>query len=239
MNTDSAELLEALSGRLIVSCQASLGNALRDSPTIARLAAAAVQGGASAIRCGGVGGIADIEAVRAAVDVPVIGLTKEGSTGVYITPTRDSVERIVRAGAEIVAFDATPRPRPDGSSVAELVDLIHSLGATAMADISTLEEGVAAGRAGADLVSTTLSGYTPYTSREHNGPDLELVSALRRALDESDLEDVRVYAEGRYHSVENVRDAFARGADSVVVGTAITDVAWVTASFVSAVDGAR
>ena len=97
------ELLTIISGKLIVSCQAGHGHALRDTGTIERMARAAVDGGAVAIRCGGVGGTPDVAAVVSAVKVPVIGLTKIGSEGVFITPTRESALEVVDSGAQIVA----------------------------------------------------------------------------------------------------------------------------------------
>lgn len=45
---------------------------------------AAERGGAAVIRCQG---LADISAIKGQVEVPVIGLWKEGHDGVYITPT--------------------------------------------------------------------------------------------------------------------------------------------------------
>lgn len=234
-------LLDSLIGRLIVSAQAPAGHALRDSRVIARLAAAAEQGGAAAIRCGGVGGIADVEAVVAAVTVPVIGLTKEGADGVYITPTADAVRRVAATGAQIVAFDATARERPDGSTVAGLIELARELGVLTMADVATAEEGIAAARAGADIVSTTLAGYTPETAAvaAAGQPDLALVSRLRELLDEQGPGHALLCAEGRYHSPEQARAALSAGADTVVVGTAITDVAWVTAEYARAVASGR
>lgn len=225
------ELRAAISGRLIVSCQAGPGHPLRHSAVIARLAQAAVAGGAVAIRCGGVGGVPDVVAVRAVVEVPVIGLTKDGRTGVYITPTVAAARAVVHAGADVVAVDATARPRPDGCSFRDTVDAVHDLGALVMADVSTVDEGVAAAADGADLVATTLSGYTDGGPRS-DGPDLDLVASLRRALPDAPL-----IAEGRYHTPELAAAALAAGATSVVVGTAITDPSAITARFAAAVHG--
>lgn len=219
---------DRVQGRLIVSCQAPTDHALRDTATIARIARAAVAGGAAAIRCGGYGGVPDITAVAAAVDVPVIGLTKEGSEGVYITPTARSARAVADAGAQVVAVDATGRPRPDGAMFVDTVHAVHEVGALVMADVATVAEGIAAHAAGADLISTTLSGYTPQ-SPQQSGPDLDLVAALRQALPAACL-----IAEGRYHSPHEAAQALQRGATSVVVGTAITDPAWITTSFAEA-----
>lgn len=224
-------LVGQIRGTLIVSCQAADGHPLRDTPTIVRLARAAVLGGASAIRCGGYGGIADVAAVCAAVPVPVIGLTKQGDTGVYITPSVASALEVARAGAAVVAIDATDRRRPDGSSFADAVAAVHAAGALVMADISTLAEGIAAHRTGADLISTTLSGYVPGSPRL-DGPDLELVRALRATLP-----DAVITAEGRYRTPEEAAAGRLAGADAVIVGTAITDPAWITSRFQAAVQG--
>ena len=102
-----------------------------------------------------------------------------------------------------------------------------------MADCGTLEDGIAAAEAGADIISSTLAGYTE-NSRRLSGPDLELISELRNALP-----DAVLIAEGRYHSPEHAAQAIALGADSVVVGTAITDPAFITATFAKAIAGAR
>ena len=230
--TTAAEFAEMVRGRLIVSCQAPDGHPLRDTPTIVRLARAAVQGGAAAIRCGGYGGIADVRAVAGAVDVPVIGLTKDGTEGVYITPTVAAAQAVARAGAAVVAIDATARPRPDGAPFVDSVVAVHALGALVMADISTVTEGVAAAAAGADLISTTLSGYVDGSPRRP-GPDLDLVGALRTRLP-----DALITAEGRYRSPDEAAAAMASGADAVIVGTAITDPAWITGQFRLAVEDA-
>jgi N-acylglucosamine-6-phosphate 2-epimerase len=95
-----------------------------------------------------------------------------------------------------------------------------------MADVATLDEGVAAAAAGADFVSTTLSGYVPGSPRQ-DGPDLDLVAALAAAL------AVPVVAEGRISTPEEAALALARGAHSVVVGTAITAPTALTSRFVT------
>ena len=220
-----ADLLTTIGGRLVVSCQAGPGHPLRDTATLRRMAQAAVLGGAAAVRCGGVGGVPDVAAITAAVDVPVIGLTKRGSAGVFITPTVADARAVLRAGAAVVAIDGTPRPRPDGATLRETIEAVHATGGLVMADVSTRAEGVAAAEAGADLVATTLAGYTPYSTAA-DGPDLMLVRELA-----ADLPGVPVVAEGRYHRPEHVRAALDAGAASVVVGTAITDPAWITRSF--------
>ncbi|WP_406012750.1 putative N-acetylmannosamine-6-phosphate 2-epimerase [Streptomyces sp. NBC_00984] len=219
------ELATTLQGKLIVSCQAPPGDPMRETGTLVRLARSAVAGGGAAIRANEPEVVA---AIVAAVDLPVIGLWKDGDVGVYITPTVRHALAIVEAGADVVAADATDRPRPDGSTFAELIAAVHGAGALVMADVSTLAEGIAAAGQGADFVSTTLSGYVPGTP-EQTGPDLALVSALAAAI------DVPVVAEGRINTPAEAADALARGAHSVVVGTAITAPTALTARFVAGI----
>ncbi|MFG3136199.1 N-acetylmannosamine-6-phosphate 2-epimerase [Streptomyces sp. NPDC048211] len=219
------ELATTLRGKLIVSCQAPPGDPMRETSTLVRLAQSAVAGGGAAIRANDPEVVAAITAV---VGLPVIGLWKDGDTGVFITPTVRHALAVASAGAAVVAADATDRPRPDGSTFAELVEAVHAAGALVMADVSTLAEGVAAAELGADFVSTTLSGYVPGTPKQ-TGPDLDLVSALSAAI------DVPVVAEGRINTPGEAADALARGAHSVVVGTAITAPTALTARFVAGI----
>ncbi|MEU1468120.1 N-acetylmannosamine-6-phosphate 2-epimerase [Streptomyces sp. NPDC005761] len=219
------ELAATLRGKLIVSCQAPPGDPMRETSTLVRLALSAVAGGGAAIRANDPEVVAAITAV---VDLPVIGLWKDGHTGVFITPTVRHALAVAGAGAAVVAADATDRPRPDGSTFAELVEAVHTAGALVMADVSTLAEGVAAAGLGADFVSTTLSGYVPGTPKQ-TGPDLDLVSALSAAI------DVPVVAEGRINTPAEAAEALTRGAHSVVVGTAITAPTALTARFVEGI----
>ncbi|MGR6090042.1 N-acetylmannosamine-6-phosphate 2-epimerase [Brevibacterium sp. CSND-B09] len=223
------EILEALRGRLIVSAQAYPGEPMRDPRTMAQVAASAVSGGASAVRVQGLG---DIQATRSAVDVPVIGLWKDGKDGVVITPTYQHAYAVALAGSHIVALDGTRRERPDGLSLAETVKRLHEqTNALVMADCGSLDDAKAAADAGADIVGTTLAGYSgerPATE----GPDLELISAIRAAEPPALL-----VAEGRIHTPLHATAAREAGAHSVVVGTAITHPATITSWFTEAVEG--
>ncbi|WP_027092955.1 N-acetylmannosamine-6-phosphate 2-epimerase [Cohnella thermotolerans] len=198
---------------LIVSCQALPDEPLHGAEMMKRMAVAAEQGGAVGIRANGT---QDIRAIKEAVEVPVIGIIKRDIPGsaVYITPEMEDVRAILEAGADIVALDMTDR---EGrlSKVKEMIDFIHAAGAKVMADISVLEEGMAAERLGSDIISTTLSGYTPYSPRQA-GPDLELVKKLTEKV------SVPVAAEGRIWSEREAVQAMRLGASYVVVGAAIT-----------------
>ncbi|MET8264802.1 N-acetylmannosamine-6-phosphate 2-epimerase [Micromonospora arida] len=223
-------LIEGIRHRLVVSCQAYPGEPMRSPDTMRRVALAAAQGGAAGIRAQG---LADIAAIRQAVDLPLIGLWKDGDDEVFITPTLEHALSVARAGAHVVALDGTARPRPDCRTLRDTITAVHELtGALVMADCSTLSEGIAAAAAGADLVGTTLSGYTAYTSKQP-GPDLDLVARLATAV------DVPVVAEGRIHTPVQAAQALRAGAWSVVVGTAITHPTTITGWFTSAMADAR
>jgi putative N-acetylmannosamine-6-phosphate epimerase len=226
MSTRESPLIRSLKGGLIVSCQALAHEPLHGAEIMARMARAAQDGGAVGIRANGP---ADVRAIREAVALPLIGLFKDGTKGVYITPTLAHARAIAEAGADMIALDATPRPRPNGESLKEIIAALHALGKLVMADISTLEEGCAAEAAGADLLSTTLSGYTPY-SPQQPGPDLELVRHLVAVA------HVPVIAEGRIRTPAELAAALQAGAYAAVVGGAITRPQSITRTFVDAIE---
>ncbi|AZI43041.1 N-acetylmannosamine-6-phosphate 2-epimerase [Deinococcus psychrotolerans] len=215
--------LKTLKGQLIVSVQADDGSPLRGTPHIVALSRAALLGGAGGLR---LRSASDIAAVRAVTGVPIIGLTKQShlNTEIYITATPDEVRGVAAAGADLVAFDGTDLPRP--FSVAELVRAAHDAGVLAMADISTLAEALSAYKAGADIVGTTMSGYTPH-SPQLPAPDFELMAQLREA-------GLPFIAEGRLNTPDLAALAQQLGAWAVVVGSAITRPDHVTRWFADA-----
>lgn len=221
-------LVTSLKDSLIVSCQAYPGEPMRDPRTMAQVAAAVQEGGASAVRAQG---LEDIRQVKAAVTVPVIGIWKEGAEGVFITPTLDHCRAVVDAGADILALDGTRRTRPDGRSFAETVEGIRGFfDGPLMADCDSVESALAAADLGVEIVGTTLAGYTgarPVT----DGPDLALLSALATELPPTSI----LVAEGRVHTPAQASAARQAGAYAVVVGTAITHPTTITTWFKDAV----
>ena len=216
------------SNGLIVSCQALSDEPLFGSDHMAAMAVAAAQGGAVAIRANTP---VDVSAIRKAVLLPIIGLYKQIIHGfeVYITPTIESACEISAAGADIIALDATLRPHPAGKSAADLITEIHAVtGKAVLADIDTLESAISAVKAGADAVSTTLSGYTK-ESPKSDKPDFELIEKLTKEL------TVPVIAEGRFWTIEQVNFAFELGAHAVVIGAAITRPQLITQRFVQGI----
>lgn len=216
-------VLESLRGGLIVSCQAYPGEPLRDPVILRQLALAVVAGGAVAVRLEG------LETVRLAsevVEVPIIGIVKEGRGPVVITPTAGRALELAHAGADIVAIDGTRRSRPDGLELREVVDRVHGeAGVLVMADCGSLQDALAAEAAGADLIGTTLAGYTGERVPTQ-GPDLQLVRELASECGRP------VVAEGRIRSPQEAHAALLAGAFAVCVGTAITHPASITRDFV-------
>ena len=225
MNADA--FLAAVKGRLIVSCQALEDEPLHGAGIMAQMAVAAEIGGAAAIRANGP---ADIRAIKDAVDLPVIGLYKQGDSGVYITPTFAAAAEIAAAGADVIALDCTGRARPDGVPLAELLARIHDeLGLPTFADVAALSEARTAVAAGVAMAAPTLSGYTD-ARPPLDGPDFELLAGMIEQL------PIPVIAEGRVNTPEQARRALDMGAWAVVVGSAITRPRTITARFVRAID---
>lgn len=218
-------LLDRLRGGLIVSVQARAGSALDDPQVLAAMARAAQDNGAVAVRIQGVG---NLEAVRGRVSIPIVGIIKREYEGFepYITPTLREVREVLDTGAEIVAFDATGRAHPEGIDLAQLVREIHDGGALAMADCASADDGVCARAAGADIVATTLCGYTKET-RGTPLPALDLVRALAQL-------GCFVICEGGIHTPQGGAQALAAGAGAVVVGTAITNTEWLVREYAAA-----
>lgn len=193
---------------------------------MAKMALAAKQGGAVGIRANG---RADIESIKAVVDLPVIGIVKRkySDSEINITPTLREVQELGEAGADMIALDATGRRRPNGETLESLIAYIHDvLGLPVMGDVSTLEEAKQAQSLGVDVVAPTLAGYTPYTEMT-DGPDWQLLEAMLSEL------SIPVMAEGRIQTPEDARRAFRAGCRNVVVGAAITRPEWITERFVT------
>ncbi|HWU21172.1 MAG TPA: N-acetylmannosamine-6-phosphate 2-epimerase [Nocardioides sp.] len=222
------DFFDTVAGRLIVSAQAYPGEPLRKPRTMVAVAESAVRGGAAAIR---LQGLDDIRLGAETLTVPVIGLWKDGKDEVFITPTLEHAVAVAAAGAGVVALDGTRRDRPDGRSLAEVVKALRNeTDALIMADCGSAGDAIAATEAGADIIGTTLAGYTGERPRGE-GPDLDLIAELRAlALGRF------LVAEGRIHTPEQARQALEAGADSVVVGTAITHPQTITSWFARSVE---
>ncbi len=226
----SRTMLETIKGKLVVSCQALADEPLHSDFIMSRMALAAQQGGAAAIRANSV---ADIKAIMAAVALPVIGIIKRDypDSAVFITATLQEVEELMAAGPAMIALDATARPRPGGISLPELVCEIRRRypQLLLMADIATLEEARAADALGFDCIGTTLHGYTAETQgRSLPMDDFAFLQQVLAAVARP------VIAEGNITTPAMMARCLQLGAHAVVVGGAITRPQQITARFVAA-----
>lgn len=224
------ETLNQIRGKLIVSCQALETEPLYNDYIMGRMAYAAMLGGAAGIRANTP---KDIQEIKKRVSLPVIGLTKRvfADSPVYITPTLQEIDELHAVQCEIIALDATKRPRHGGLTLQTLMAQAREKYPEQlfMADVSDFEEGVAAKELGFDLVSTTLSSYTEYT-KERALPDFELMEKLVGAA------GIPVIGEGGIWSPEELRRAMDTGVFACVVGTAITRPMDITRRFVRALE---
>lgn len=218
MIKDFNELLNDINGSIIVSCQALPTEPLYNEgmSLMPFMAKAAQMAGCKCIRTSSV---RDVVAIKETTGLPVIGLIKKSYEGYdsYITPTMQEIDELIAAETDVIALDCTMRKRGDGTSINDFLYSIREKypNIRLMADISTLEEGINACKAGVDMVGTTLSGYTPY-SPQISGPDFELVKNL------VDSVNIPVIAEGKIHTPEQAAEMLKTGAHAIVVGGAIT-----------------
>lgn len=223
------DIFSQIKNKVIVSVQAMPSEPLYKEDCMVAMMQSVVKGGAAALR---VAGVRDVINAKKLFKIPVIGITKPEVIPpnwreiVYITPTIKDAKDLIQAGADIIAFDGTSRPRGE-NNLTQLIRFIKINKKIAMADVSTLQEGISARILGADLVSTTLSGYTLESPEVSDQPDFALLEKLVEAL------DCPVILEGRIWTPEQVDKAFSIGAHAVVIGSAITRPQLITKRFVN------
>ena len=224
-------ILERIRGGLIVSCQALEHEPLYrpEGGIMPLMALAAARAGAAGIRANTV---RDITQIREVTDLPIIGIIKKDYPGtpMYITVTMTEVDALVSCGVDILAVQGTSALRPDGSTSAAFIRQIREKypDQLIMADCATLEEGLSCAGAGADLIGTTMRGYTPETEGM-DAIDFDFIRQLAAQCPAS------VIAEGHIQTPEQAVQALEAGAFALVVGGAITRPAEITARFVSAI----
>lgn len=225
------EIINRLEHKVVVSVQAMPSEPLYQEECMAAMMKSVVKGGAGGLR---VAGARDVKNAKLLFDIPVIGLTKPDVIPknwqeiVYITPTLKEVISLVDAGADIVAFDGTMRQREGGCTLKEIIKYIKINKRISMADVSTVEEGLNAAKLGANILSTTLSGYTKESAGVNQSePDFKLLETLVKETDKP------VVLEGRIWEPWQVEKAFELGAHCVVIGSAITRPQLITKRFVN------
>lgn len=215
-------ILDQMRGGIVVSCQPVDHGPMDQPHIVAAMAQAAVAGGAKAVR---IEGADKVRATRPHISVPIIGIVKRDlpDSDVRITPFLEDVEALADAGADVIAYDGTNRPRP--LSTSELAVAITALGKLPMADCSSLVDAERAVAEGAQILGSTLSGYVDApTATDEDMPDYFMVRQLKQL-------GLFTMAEGRYSSPDRVREGFVHGADAVTVGTALTRLEIMTSWF--------
>lgn len=223
------EIISKLKHGLIVSCQAEDASPFNSPEGVTMFAKSAIAGGAVGIRSEG---FEKTKMILKTVDVPVIGLIKSSfdDGSVKITGSFSDVDDLSFIGCPIIAVDGTFRKR-EGLTGPEFIHRIKSeFNAFIMADIAKEMEALECEQAGADLISTTLNGYTPETIKDKiHSPNFDLVKSLVKIIKKP------VIAEGRINSPEAAKKIIELGAYAVVVGTAITRPHIITSWFVDAI----
>ncbi|MFH8136264.1 N-acetylmannosamine-6-phosphate 2-epimerase [Pantoea osteomyelitidis] len=221
-----------IKGKLIVSCQALENEPLHSPYIMSRMAVAAVEGGAAAIRANS---LIDVQKIMDTVDLPVIAIFKRDYAGsdVFITATLQEVDELMVASPQMIALDATMHTRPGDLQLPELVAAIRERypDLLLMADIATVEEARHAALLGFDCVGTTLHGYTCETKgRNLADEDFRILQEVIEAV------KIPVIAEGNVATPEMAARCLALGSHAVVVGGAITRPQQITRRFVNAMD---
>jgi N-acylglucosamine-6-phosphate 2-epimerase len=220
--------MNALKSGLIVSLTPSPQSPWKRPDDIARLAAAAAEGGAVAVKVDGPQAVKAVKALAPELIVLAVNIDDTHGGAVRITPTTAHARALVDAGADVIELEAdVEKRRMDGQDLVELIEELVLLGPPVKAGVGCAEDAIVAVRAGASYVSSSTSGYTSDVTKMKL-PDIDLVGALVRSV------AVPVIAERGYSSAQDVRAAFDAGALAVVVGSAIVDPVWLTKHFVKA-----
>jgi len=226
-------ILDDIKGGLIVSCQALENEPLHSSFIMARMALAAMLGGAVGIRANTV---ADIIEIKKTVTIPVIGIIKAEypDSKVNISPTMNEIDSLVESNCDIIATDATGRIRPNGEALDTFFFNVRKKypNLLFMADCATYQEGMNAAALGFDLIGTTMSGYTE-ESKNDAVPNYEMMSALVQNSGKP------VIAEGNIWTTEQLQRVKDCGVHAAVIGSAITRPMLITRRFVKIMNGER
>ena len=226
------EKIEALKGKLIVSCQALPNEPLHSSFIMGRMALAAKEGGAKGIRANTAKDIAEIKKNG---DLPIIGIVKRDypDSEIYITPTMREIRELMEVKPDIIALDATDRLRPEGRTLDEFFLEIKKAypNQLFMADCATYEECVHADQLGFDFVGTTMVGYTPASKGlKIDADDFKILRDVLKSVKH------RVICEGNIDSPEKARHVLDLGAYCVVVGSSITRPQLITRKYTQAIE---
>ena len=225
-------VLDKIHNKLIVSCQAEGDSPFNSPEGVTMFAIAAIQGGAEGIRSEG---IEKTKSIIERTNHPVIGLVKGKFDDGTVCITRDpnDIDMLYQIGTHIISIDGTDR-KFSGYSGPELIKhaKIKYPDICIMADISTADEAEACIDAGADIVSTTLRGYTP-TSIEQ--ADKEVDIAFIEYLCEK-YPGFPIAAEGKINTALQAAQIAALNVHCIIIGSAITRPHLITKGFKQAIN---
>ena len=220
--------MRTLTRGLIVSLTPSPQSPWQKPEDVARLAVAAAEGGAVAVKVDGPDAVRAVKALLPDFTVLAVNIDDSHGGVVRITPTLAHARAIADAGADVVELEADAGKRREiGQDLFALISEFAALGLPVKAGVGLVEDAVTAMRAGAAYVSSSTSGYTPEVAKLKL-PDIGLVRSLVQAV------NVPVIAERGYSEPGDVHAALEAGALAVVVGSAIVDPVWLTRRFVKA-----
>ena len=233
MRKSKTEILNALKGGLIVSCQVQPDDPVYSLDFVLKMAKAAQWAGAAGIRANSPD---QIKLIKDNVDLPMIGLYKvwHEDTDVFITPTVEAAKEVWEAGADIIAVDCTAQLNHEGRPAYELLPILKKEIPEALffADVSNYDEAKRAVEMGADIVGPTLYGYTEETKHIEE-PNLREFARMCRDLGDRAF----MMMEGHIYTPEDAIKCLYLGADAVVVGSAITRPHLIAKRFVDLMSG--
>lgn len=222
------EFIKSIKDNLIVSCQAVGEEPLNNANVISLMAKACVMGGARFLR---VSQRNHIQAIKKIVSVPLIGIIKKEykNSEVYITPTINEIQALVKLGVDCIAMDATLRKRPK-EDLKFIVNYakINFPGICLMADCASLDEVINAELLKFDLIGTTLRGYTKETQNLSNiDNNFKFIKTALQAI------KTPLIVEGKIWTPAQAKTSLKLGAHAVVVGSAITRPLEITKYFLN------
>lgn len=227
------EFIEKIHSGLIVSCQVKQTDPHYDENTVTNMAKAAIWGGASGLR---LESPTDITNVRNLTDLPIIGLWKNyrDNSEVFITWSMEQVTKVVEAGIDVIAVDATNRLNPEGKKAFEIIREIKKKypDLLVLADIRDDSDVDTAIEYGADFIAPTLYRFSPI-AKSDSEPDFEMLTKIVRKVNGR----CEVIMEGKITTPEQAVLSLYYGAIAVVVGNAITRPHIVTRKFVDTIKG--
>ncbi len=226
------EILSAIDQGLIVSCQMEKHAPCYSEDIVELMVKAALWGGACGLR---LEGETNIRNIRSKYDTVIIGLIKifRKDTEVFMTPSMDEVDRIVEAGADILALDGTDRTI-DVHKGYDLIPLVKAKypNHLILADVRDIEDAIASVEHGADLVAPTFYRFSK-NAKSTDLPDWKMVANMVKSLSGK----ASVLMEGKIWTPDDAIKALYYGCKAVVVGSAITRPHLIAQRFVDHMHG--